>query len=1174
LIAEIILMPDSPDASESARVCAQSVARTLSGVGIKVREQIGLCAGRGDLQRGIAGALRRSNLVMILGGLSPESGGVARQVVAQGLSLSTELNRDLLDSIRDYCLKTGTPQEDTDEALAVIPRGSLFFPGRAGKTPGLIISSSRQHIIMLPAVEEEAAQLLKEDVLPWLANRPTAEPATVTRTVRTWGISEEMVRKTIAGVMNSSNPSVTLQKEGAEILVRVSGQGAGAGEAAAACTPALQRIVDLLGDCAYGLDVDSLQDAVADKLLKKRLSVAIAESGSSGMLARVLNEAAGGSQVLRQSVLVDDDYEKKGILDIPGKLLKKRGGVCEEVAVAMADSARGLADADIGVAVTVGRGGDKRAPCGLVYIAVADSSSVYVKKLVVGTGDPAENNYVVDAALSRALNMIRLFVDYLPGRYMGAIPLADALAGRTVTDLPDEDTGGNAGPRESKGFARRFFGNFHIKRADRPGVKVKKLIFILAVLVFLGSAGYIGYWYLQSWQFRMQSVDLRDMYTYGNIDPGDLPEDFPRNYQTKFAALYARNEDIMGYVSYPGTEMAYPVVQSEDNEYYLRRDYDKNQTQHGIPFLDWRVDAKTPSDNMVVYGHNMQDGQLFGELMSLNTYTNSGAVDFYKEHPVFDFSTVYSDGQYAIFSVFITNAYPEQGPVFDYHNFIEAKTDDDFAAYVKEIKVRSLIDTGVDVEPGDKLVTLSTCTYEFTDARFVVVGRKLRRNETPEDFDTSAAVRNPSPLMPDIWYDAFGGSKPDIAGGANVVTSPAAASRLQVTTPQALLADLTRDETTSLETAPPGLSPEEDGEPDEYSQRGEASQLTGEPVSISALSSAESSPEPSPPPEPSLPERPPLLPESSEPEPPKPESSAAEEDDLWGIDFEEESSENIEDADENEKAENEESAGDYDRKSRDAGELMVTAGGKTVTGDALDIVSRIVQNEIGSGFHTEAIKAQAVAAYTFISFYNQSGSAPSVILAPSAGSKVTSAVESVLGEAVYYRGNIALTTYYATSAGQTASSRDVWGTAYSYLVSVDSPVDENVKTFKATKTFSYDQMRDIIDDTLGISPDGEPEDWFEILGHLDGGYVGNVRVCGETETSGGRRITGRYLRESVFGLRSSCFEIEFDGDDFIFTTYGYGHGVGMSQNGANGYANEGLSYDEILTHYYPGTEVY
>ncbi|MCI5801153.1 MAG: class B sortase, partial [Oscillospiraceae bacterium] len=293
-----------------------------------------------------------------------------------------------------------------------------------------------------------------------------------------------------------------------------------------------------------------------------------------------------------------------------------------------------------------------------------------------------------------------------------------------------------------------FWGRMLPRRGDPPREKVRKGVFLLCVLVFLSSAGYLASYYWQAHANREQTKELEELYAQGSSE--QLPAGYPADYLPKFAALWEVNPDLAGWLSIEGTQLSYPVVQTGDNDYYLRRDFLQKHNKHGIPMVDYRVGLKEPSDNIVIYGHNMKDGQMFGELLG---YRN---LDFYREHPVITFDSVYREAQYKIISVFITNAYEAQGPVFDYHNFIDAYGDSrTFGEFIQGVRVRSLINTPVDVQQGDKLLTLSTCDYSFKDSRFVVVARQLRPGESA-DVAVEQAQVNPNPVMPQAYYQGEG----------------------------------------------------------------------------------------------------------------------------------------------------------------------------------------------------------------------------------------------------------------------------------------------------------------------------------------------------------------------------------------------------------------------------------
>ena len=243
--------------------------------------------------------------------------------------------------------------------------------------------------------------------------------------------------------------------------------------------------------------------------------------------------------------------------------------------------------------------------------------------------------------------------------------------------------------------------------------------------------------------------------------------------------------------------------------------------------------------------------------------------------------------------------------------------------------------------------------------------------------------------------------------------------------------------------------------------------------------------------------------------------------------------------------------------------------------DAYSAICQVVEGEMGSSFNPEALKAQAVAAYSYIKYENKAGRSPSLPMrAPS--QKVQNAVSAVIGQAVYYNGAVAFTPYHASSAGYTNSSAEVWGGSYSYLTNVSSAYDPSSGYKNLTVTISVSTVKNGLEHFLGITLDENvPQSWMSIAAVNQGGYVTKLTVTdadGQTYST-----TGRKLRENVlnYALKSHAFTFTCDGSNFIFSTNGYGHGVGMSQTGANGYAvNEGWTYKQILAHYYPGTSVY
>lgn len=179
--------------------------------------------------------------------------------------------------------------------------------------------------------------------------------------------------------------------------------------------------------------------------------------------------------------------------------------------------------------------------------------------------------------------------------------------------------------------------------------------------------------------------------------------------------------------------------------------------------------------------------------------------------------------------------------------------------------------------------------------------------------------------------------------------------------------------------------------------------------------------------------------------------------------------------------------------------------------------------------------------------------------------RLSALVDSVLTDVLYYGSAPAGASYFAISNGMTEASENVWGTALPYLVAVDSSTDLNADNYLYTVQFTTEQMQQALAG-LGLLPDpAAPASWFGEAALTPSGYVASLPVCGQS-------VTGPALRKAL-GLRSACFTVQYQEGSFLLTTKGYGHGVGLSQWGAKALAEQGQSAEEILAHYFPGTEL-
>ena len=266
---------------------------------------------------------------------------------------------------------------------------------------------------------------------------------------------------------------------------------------------------------------------------------------------------------------------------------------------------------------------------------------------------------------------------------------------------------------------------------------------------------------------------------------------------------------------------------------------------------------------------------------------------------------------------------------------------------------------------------------------------------------------------------------------------------------------------------------------------------------------------------------------------------------------------------------NKSSSGTYKTRdiSKETYKIKDASTGKKIKSNGFDIVCQIVNGEVGPAWSDEAIKAQAVAAYTVLRYAKENGITLTLGAKSGYDSRIERLVKSVEGLVCTYNGEVINAVFTASTAGCTADSANVWGGSLPYLKSVDSRYDADYDpNYGVVKTLSKSKVKSMLEKE-GIKLSNNPGRWIKVLSNYNGKYVGNVSVDGK------KTLTGARIR-SIMGLKSAAFTVKYAGGKFTFTTYGYGHGVGMSQWGAHFYASKGgYKFDQILKHYYKGIKI-
>lgn len=207
-------------------------------------------------------------------------------------------------------------------------------------------------------------------------------------------------------------------------------------------------------------------------------------------------------------------------------------------------------------------------------------------------------------------------------------------------------------------------------------------------------------------------------------EPTATPEPTPTAVANPYRDAFLANADMAAWLLIPGTKIDYPVMWTpEDEEYYLYRDFDGSENKNGCLILDTDSCLEPLTTNLIIHGHNMRSGAMFG------TLTDYESEDFCREHPDIILYTQECQRNYEVVAVFRSQVYRKSDQVFKFYNFFQADTEEEFNDFYDNIKKLSIYDTGVEAEFGDRFITLSTCVYHVENGRFVVVAKETESGD-------------------------------------------------------------------------------------------------------------------------------------------------------------------------------------------------------------------------------------------------------------------------------------------------------------------------------------------------------------------------------------------------------------------------------------------------------------
>lgn len=389
------------------------VARELSALGINLLYSAVVGDNVERLKLAVETAISRSDLLIMTGGLGPTTDDLTKETTAACAGRKLVLHQPSLDRILNYFNEKKV--SSNQEKQAWLPEGCTVFQNDNGTAPGCAFQAqSGCTIIMLPGPPSELEPMLRNYVVPFL--KQDQEWVIVSHNVHIYGRGEAPVAQMMDDLMNGENPTLAPYAKEGECYLRVTAKAHTEEEADQMCQPLIQEIKRRLGDFVYSVDVESLEELVAQKLAAQGKKLATAESCTGGLLAKRITDVPGSSAVFDMGCVTYANEAKEALLSVDHGTLERYGAVSEETAREMAEGIVRRSGSDIGVGITgiAGPdGGTPEKPVGLIYIALSDGEHTWVTKRSP-IGRTKSRAWHRHCAASQALDMVRRYLDGLP----------------------------------------------------------------------------------------------------------------------------------------------------------------------------------------------------------------------------------------------------------------------------------------------------------------------------------------------------------------------------------------------------------------------------------------------------------------------------------------------------------------------------------------------------------------------------------------------------------------------------------------------------------------------------------------------------------------------------------------------------------------------------------------
>lgn len=348
--------------------------------------------------------LSLTDAVICSGGLGPTADDITTEAIAKALHLPLYTDENVLNYIKDIFTKFNLRWVENNAKQAVFPKGAEVIPNARGTAPGFALAVNGKMIFVIPGVPAEAKLMITNGVFPALRKHfPQEELYILKQTIRTFGLSEAAVDDRVKGIdFNAIGVSIGFYPVFPENHIVLIAQSKNQDEAKKNLQKAQDEVSARVQDYIFAYGEETLEEVIAGLLTAKKLTIAVAESCTGGLITSRLTDVSGSSDYLERGLVTYSNAAKISMLGVPTEIIEKHGAVSEETARLMAEGVRKLAGTDLGLSSTgiAGpTGGSPEKPVGTVYIALADSQKTICRHYVYRWDRKRNKNIFAEAAL-------------------------------------------------------------------------------------------------------------------------------------------------------------------------------------------------------------------------------------------------------------------------------------------------------------------------------------------------------------------------------------------------------------------------------------------------------------------------------------------------------------------------------------------------------------------------------------------------------------------------------------------------------------------------------------------------------------------------------------------------------------------------------------------------------